>query len=130
MEPLIYSVGAISFSFQYIIDRLLITYWYDCLAVLDDDLNEKFVRLLKYSPAVWVPTTFVIIFFKTLMPKLSYHQSKLWRDSQFYRCQVYSVSIIIAIFIIWDLYIVFFYDETKKFKEIYGEDVNYFSRLG
>jgi hypothetical protein len=34
------------------------------------------------------------------------------------------------IFCLWDLYVIFFQDKTKKFRQVYGDTVNYFERLG
>ena len=60
--PTVFIITALSFAFQYIFDRLLITYWFDFPPVYDDLLNLKFVRYLKYAPLVFVPSFLVIVF--------------------------------------------------------------------
>lgn len=34
------------------------------------------------------------------------------------------------LFLLWDLYVVFIQDKTLKFKQLYGDKVNFFERLG
>jgi len=46
-----------------------VTYWLDFPPVYDDDLNMKFVRVLKYTPLIFVPSFIgCVIFFGWLNP--------------------------------------------------------------
>jgi len=35
---------------MYILDRFLLTFWYDFPPIYDDSLNIKFLKVLKYAP--------------------------------------------------------------------------------
>ena len=50
--PPIFIFGALSFSVQYIVDVLLITYWYEQDQIIDAQLNNDFLEGLKYVPLV------------------------------------------------------------------------------
>ena len=45
--PFLFFVAAISFLVQYILDKLLLTYWYELLAQQTDSLNFLFIKLKK-----------------------------------------------------------------------------------
>lgn len=59
--PLLFFVAALSFMFQYIFDRLLITYWYEHKSSIDDQLNNAIVIFLKYVPTIIVPSMALIL---------------------------------------------------------------------
>lgn len=58
---MLFVVTCLSFVFQYIIDRLLITYWFEFPPVHDDILNLNFARMLKYSPVIFAPVFTLIL---------------------------------------------------------------------
>ena len=64
--PVVFMIAAVSFVFQSIVDRLLITYVLDFPPVYDDILNLKFVRSLKYAPLVFVPSFLGIVLFLSI----------------------------------------------------------------
>jgi len=66
--PGVFIVTMVSFSLQYVIDRLMITYFLDFPPVHDDLLNLKFIRALKYIPVIYMPSVFGLALFLTLFP--------------------------------------------------------------
>lgn len=50
--PMLLVSGALSFCFQFVVDRLLITYWYDEYPIHSDQLNTFVLEVFKYAPSV------------------------------------------------------------------------------
>lgn len=72
MIPLLFVYVAISLSLQYILDRILITYWYKRENVRDDQLNNTFVIFLKYT----VFTGEFVLMFYWVLQHTALHQSE------------------------------------------------------
>lgn len=66
--PGVFIVTMLSFAFQYIADRLMITYLIEFPPVHDDRLNLKFLRVLKYTPLLYVPSMIGLLLFLNYFP--------------------------------------------------------------
>jgi hypothetical protein len=51
--PILFTLATLSFSFQFIVDKLLITYYYKQKVEHNDFLNRNFLKALKYSPVIF-----------------------------------------------------------------------------
>jgi hypothetical protein len=51
--PILFTLATLSFSFQFIVDKLLITYYYKQKPEHNDFLNRNFLKALKYSPVIF-----------------------------------------------------------------------------
>lgn len=60
--PLLMWAALISFTFQYVLDRLLITYWYDEYPVHGDSINSFALQVFKYAPSLMLIISGVIVF--------------------------------------------------------------------
>jgi hypothetical protein len=60
--PLLLTAAAISFCFQYVLDRLLITYWYDEYPIHSDSLDAFVLRVFKYAPSIMMIFSGMIVY--------------------------------------------------------------------
>ena len=75
--PSVFIVTMLSFFIQYIADRLMITYLVEFPHIHDDLLNIKFLRVLKYTPLLYVPSVLSLILFLSIFP----YQAQVQDDS-------------------------------------------------
>jgi len=68
-----------------------------------------------------------MIFLPYFFPEIS--QLTLKND-ELWRVNTGLLVTIFLLFLLWDLYVVFIQDKTLKFKQLYGDKVNFFERLG
>ena len=117
--PFLFFVAALSFFVQYILDKLLLTYWYDLSAQQTDSLNFVFIKILKYAP------------FSMLMIELVTFNNGMIRIFNNYHEEIFLKLCYILFFTLvgLDLYMKFFEDPAIKFARIYGENKNFLSRL-
>lgn len=115
--PLLFIVAGLSFFVQYILDKILLTYWYELLPQQTDSLNFMFNKLLKYAPF----SLLIVEIFSFGDRAISYRFDYFWVIVGFY-CVFF---ILIAL----DLWIKFFEDPTQRFARVYGENKDFLSRL-
>ena len=60
--PLLLWAAFISFLFQYVIDRLLITYWYDEYPVHSDSIDAFVLRVFKYAPSIMMIYSGIVVY--------------------------------------------------------------------
>jgi len=75
---MLFIVTCLSFVFQYAVDRLLITYWFEFPPVHDDILNLNFIRILKYTPLNYAPVFTLILLLLALPSNAPYDFTKLF----------------------------------------------------
>jgi hypothetical protein len=52
-----------SITVQYVIDRILVTYYIDFPPIKSDLLNLKFLEILKYTPLFYAPILIILVLF-------------------------------------------------------------------
>lgn len=116
--PFLFFVASFSYLCQYILDKLLLTYWYEVLAQQSDTLNFLFIKILKYAP------------FSILIAEVVAFNSRIIKPIvQNEGIYLKAIYLFFFILIALDLYLKFFEDPSTRFARIYGENKEFLSRL-
>lgn len=134
--PMLLSAAAISFCFQYFLDRLLITYWYDEYPIHSDSLDAFVLRVFKYAPSIMIIFTSMIIYqsycnFSNDPPLINYTNQllvcqKMWAVP--WLLLVFGILLFILSLSI-DIYRRLYEGNITRFEKIFAEEQEYFSRM-
>lgn len=107
----------------------MITYWLDFPPVYDDELNFLFLHILKYTPVVFLPSALsILLWFKIVKNR----KVDISLDIEVNKSIVLLclLSTIFLVLIVYDIVRLVLAHRLLSFRQIYGDEVNYFSRLG